>query len=248
MTSALKALAERQLRDYRARQPGTCFADPGHGLGLPQAYALQQAVAALRVAAGDRVIGYKVGCTGPGTVEQFGMEGPIRGQLFDSEVRQTGTTLNADDFARLAIEGEMALRIGDDGEIAAAFPIIELHHFVFRAPLKTLVELVANNGLNGGVVLPDAIWHALPDALSSDATMSVRINGELRGSGALWPLPGGPSASLDWLRGHLADFGMSLLPSQIVLAGTPLGLYAVDPGDHVVVSLDGVPAVDCLIV
>jgi hypothetical protein len=47
---------------------------------------------------------------------------------------------------------EMALRIGDDGQIAVAFPVIELHHSVFRAPRKTLLELVANNGLNAGIV------------------------------------------------------------------------------------------------
>jgi 2-keto-4-pentenoate hydratase len=76
MTSEIRALADRQWRDYRTRQPGTCFADPGFALDLSDAYELQDAVAALRVSAGDRLIGYKVGCTGAVTVEQFGMEGP----------------------------------------------------------------------------------------------------------------------------------------------------------------------------
>jgi hypothetical protein len=47
----------------------------------------------------------------------------------------------------------MAVRIGPDGEIEAAFPVIELHHFVFRGPRKTLPELVANNGINAGAVI-----------------------------------------------------------------------------------------------
>jgi len=58
MMDALAELADRQWRDYRAREPGTCFADTGFALDLPQAYDLQQAVSALRVAAGDRVIGH----------------------------------------------------------------------------------------------------------------------------------------------------------------------------------------------
>ena len=65
MTSEIRALADRQWRDYRARQPGTCFADPGFVLNLSDAYELQDAVAALRVSAGDRVVGYKVGCIKP---------------------------------------------------------------------------------------------------------------------------------------------------------------------------------------
>ncbi|MGH7040927.1 MAG: hypothetical protein ACREFY_02195 [Acetobacteraceae bacterium] len=154
VTGALAGLAARQWGDYRAREPGTCFADPSFALDPRQAYEVQSAVSALRIADGDRVIGYKVGCTGPGTTTQLGMAGPIRGYLYESEIRRNDAVLDAAAFTQLAIEGEMALRIGEDGEIAAAFPVTELHHFVFRAPCKTLVELVANNGLNGGFVLP----------------------------------------------------------------------------------------------
>jgi len=90
MADSPTELAQRQWRDYRARRPGTCFSDPGFMLDLPQAYALQNAVSALRVAAGEHIVGYKIGCTGPGTVAQFGMKGPIRGYLYDSEIHRTG--------------------------------------------------------------------------------------------------------------------------------------------------------------
>jgi 2-keto-4-pentenoate hydratase len=246
-TSALAALAERQWRDYRAREPGTCFADPDFALDLRHAYDLQDAVSALRVAAGDRVVGYKVGCTGPGTVAQFDMAGPIRGYLYDSEVRRSGAALNAADFAQLAIEGEMALCIGDDSEIAAAFPVIELHHLVFRAPRKTLAELVANNGLNAGIVLPEESWLSSRSHLATRGTLSVQINDRRLESSDLWPMLGGATASLDWLRHHLSEFGLALGPGQIVLAGTPLGLYPVVPGDQVTVFFDAVSTARCLI-
>lgn len=245
MPTNLTELAHRQWRDYRARQPGTCFLDPGFVLDLPEAYALQSAVSALRVAAGERIVGYKVGCTGPGTVAQFGMRGPIRAYLYDSELRRTGDGLNGADFANLAVEAEMALLLGDDTRIAAAFPVIELHHFVFRAKQKTLVELVANNGLNAGVVLPDQTWMSCTALLEQPATLSLRINGAVIDSGDLWPLPGGPAASLDWLKGHLAGFGLTLEPGHIILAGTPLGLYPVRSGDDIAVLVDDRPAARC---
>ncbi len=245
MAYELAALAERQWRNYCARRPGTCFADPDFTLELQQAYDLQQAVAALRVAAGDRVIGYKVGCTGPGTITQFGMEGPIWGHLFESEVRLNGDAIDAGAYAHLAIEGEMALRIGEDGDIATVFPVIELHHFVFRAPRKTLTELVANNGLNAGIVLPDDTWLSPGNRLTGNATLSVQVNGRSLGTTGLWPLAGGPTASLAWLRDRLGESGLSLLPGQIVLAGTPLGLYPVVTGDHVAVFIDDLSEVQC---
>jgi len=247
MTSEIHALADRQWRDYRTRQPGTCFADPGFILGLSDAYALQDAVATLRVSAGDRLVGYKVGCTGPGTVQQFGIEGPIRGCLFESEVRQHGCTVPGNEFANLAIEGEMAVRIGAEGTIAAVFPVIELHHFVFRGGRKTLPELVANNGLNGGVVLPGEDWLLSREFTERRGELGVWINDRLIASGALWPMPGGVQASLGWLRAHLAEKDRALLPGQIILTGTPLGLYPVRAGDRVVVRVDGKAGVECVI-
>jgi 2-keto-4-pentenoate hydratase len=248
MTSEIQALAHRQWRDYRARKPGTCFSDPGFSLGLAGAYELQDAVTTLRVAAGDRLIGYKVGCTGPGTVKQFGMAGPVRGRLFAGEVRQCCQTVSSREFANLAIEGEMAIRVGTDGAIAAVFPVIELHHFVFRGAQRTLAELVANNGLNGGFVLPHEAWLSSRVYAERQGVLSVRINGKQTASGELWPMSGGPEASLDWLRSHLAESGLALDPGHIVLAGTPLSLHPVRSGDHIAVRVDERIGAECSVV
>ena len=245
--NTLQELADRQWRDYRARQPGTCFADPDFDLSLAAAYELQDAVAKLRIAAGDRLIGYKVGCTGPGTMQQFGMQGPIRGCLFESEIRRHGDTLNFGDFASLAIEGEMAVRIAPDGTISAAFPVIELHHFVFRGTRRTLPELVANNGLNGGFVLPHRSWLSSQEYIERKDTLSVQINGRLVASGELWPMSGGVASSLQWLRHHLADTRSDLSSGHVVLTGTPLGLYPVRRGDQVAVFVDHEIGAQCSI-
>jgi 2-keto-4-pentenoate hydratase len=58
-------------------------------------------------------------------------------------------------------------------------------------------------------------------------------------------MAGGAAASVDWLRRHLAEFGMALSPDDIVIAGTPLGLYPVAQGDDVTVFLEDVPVVNC---
>lgn len=248
MVRDLAALAERQWQDYQASSPGTFFAEQQQALSLEQAYLVQAAVAKLRADSGDRIIGYKVGCTGPGTIRQFDMAGPIRGFLYGSEVHASGATLDSRRYANLAIEGEIALRIGDDGEPMAAFPVIELHHFVFRGARKTLVELVANNGLNAGVVLPAGEWPTADRLLTAASRLDVHINDRLVGTGGLWPLPGGAGASVAWLRDHLRAHNLALTAGDLVLAGTPLGLYPVAPGDHVRVGLDGQAAAECKII
>lgn len=66
----------------------------------------------MRVKSGGRVIGYKGGYTGPETRPQFGIDGLIRGTLFMNEPFENGASINPDDFCQLAIEGEMAIRVG----------------------------------------------------------------------------------------------------------------------------------------
>jgi 2-keto-4-pentenoate hydratase len=79
--SVLETLAARQWQEYQRRTPGTYFAEARDSLTLDEAYAVQMEVARLRCAAGDAVVGYKVGCIGSGVVEQFGMSGPIHARL-----------------------------------------------------------------------------------------------------------------------------------------------------------------------
>jgi 2-keto-4-pentenoate hydratase len=238
-------LARRQWRDYQWGTPGTMFSDPEISLTLDEAYKIQMEFAGLRCAAGDAVAGYKVGCIGSGVVEQFGMSGPIHARLFRSEIHSSGETLRYQAYANPAIEGEMALRIGVDGGIAAAFPVIELHQFVFRAARKTLAELVANNGINAGAVIPQHLEAASLQNWADARTLSISINGVSVETGALWAMAGGAAEALEWLHGDLRRFCEVLKPGDLVLAGTPLGLHPVQEGDHVVVSIDGKDCVDC---
>jgi 2-keto-4-pentenoate hydratase len=173
------------------------------------------------------------------------MSGPIHARLFRSEIHSSGETLRYRGYANPAIEGEMALRIGVDGQIMAAFPVIELHHFTFRASRKTLAELVANNGINAGAVIPQHLEAAPLEDWANASTLSISINGTIVETGALWAMAGGASEALQWLRSDLDRFGETLKPGDLVLAGTSLGLHPVQAGDHVVVLIDEKVCVDC---
>ena len=243
----IEQLALRQLRDYQSNTPGMCFSEPDFNINVSAAYDLQDAVTRLRVKAGENVIGYKVGCTGPGTKAQFGMNGPIRGTLFGNEAFRNDAVINPNEFCQLAIEGEMAVKVGEDGQIKAAFPIIELHNFIFRAERRTLSELIANNGIHAGIILPEMDWQNSIKYLYKDAQLTLCINGLDVGTTGLWPNDDGPEASVTWLRSNLQSYGIELEAGSIVLAGTALGLYPVKGGDEVTVHLDKTPIVSCTI-
>ena len=154
-SSKLKSLAERQLKDYQRGAPSSFFEENENDLTIEDAYAVQMELSKLRCLDGDNIIGYKVGCIGSGIVQQFGMAGPVYGRIFHKELYDSGKKLIYKNFTNLAIEGEMAIILDKDLNISKAFPVIELHNFIFRAKSKTLTELIANNAINAGVVMSD---------------------------------------------------------------------------------------------
>lgn len=246
----LRAIAERHLQDYDRRQPGRVFSDPSFHLSVEEAYTLQFEVARLRERRGEGVAGYKVGCISRTMQEQLGLDGPVFGHVWESELRTSGAALDTAGFDGLAIEGEFAVRLAADVPSAAwlqenpdafdaGFVVIELHNYVFRAtPSRRAAELIANNAIHAGVVLPVEETSLTDADALLDAPLRVLRNGEVLGEASGRHLEGGPWGSVLRLAEHLETYGRRLRRGDIVLTGSPLSLWRVSPGDHVEVRCD----------
>ena len=245
--SDIAKISCRQLADYDAHRPGRIFGDPSFRLPLDEAYAIQIQTAALRVARGEAIGGYKIGCVSKAVQRQLNVDQPVFGHLFATEFYRSGVALDPAAFEFLAIEGELAVRVAEDIPnaawlladptrlIASVFAVIELHNNVFRAATRTAQELIANNTMYAGVILPP-IEPPLRDAFELVSNpISVFRNGELLGISTGGSIPGGPLASVLSIIRHLGSFGGTLRKGQILLTGSPLPLFPVEPGDHILV-------------
>ncbi len=244
MAVDLQELARRMLADYDARTPCQLFVDP-IDLTSSQAYALQAEVTRLRGARGERVIGYKLGCTSPVIQKQLGIGEPIFARLFDTECQDSGVRLSCARFANLAVEGELAVRLATDlsplspasvldrSVIDSIFPVIELHHYVLRSPKPCVQELIASNGMHAGLVLSERP-HGGP--LVDPESLTVLLNRERVGSSEVPWTMADPIQSLRWLAIRLAECGQRLYRGQVILTGSSLPLYPVGPGSEVVVE------------
>jgi 2-keto-4-pentenoate hydratase len=116
---------------------------------------------------------------------QVGVNRPVFGHLFATEIRRSGATIDSDAFDSLAIEAEFAARIAVDipdaswlrehpeQSIAAFFPVIELHNNAFRGATRTAQELIANNALHAGVVPPRwKVRSAMPKNFAANPSRS----------------------------------------------------------------------------
>jgi 2-keto-4-pentenoate hydratase len=226
---------------------------------VDDAYRLQMAVTRLREQRGERVAGYKVGCISQTLQAQLGIGSPVFGRVFATETQGSGVVLDSGRFDGLAMEGEFAVRIArdipdvdwlqshPDEAISSGFAVIELHNYVFRNAPHNAQELIGNNALHAGVVLPPSEPLLSDPSVLLDSSIQVSRDGATLGTASGRALPEGPFGSVVRLAEHLAKFGQFLQRGQIVLTGSPLPLYPVSAGERIEVSSDRSDTVVCLI-
>ncbi|MGZ0169269.1 MAG: 2-keto-4-pentenoate hydratase [Planctomycetales bacterium] len=241
VSSQMNDWAARQLADYDARTPGALFGE-GLVLDVAQGYELQSAVAELRCARGEQIVGYKVGCTSPKIRSQLGIDHCVTSRLFDTERHSSGAELSRQGFANLAIEGELAVELareptaldfheaGISDCVVRVFPVIELHHLVLRGEHPSAGELIAHNAINGGFVEGRGVSL---DEVSGDVSLAILADDELleecEGAALIQTI----RSSLKWLMETVEERGDRLCAGQIVLTGSIPSLIPISHDCHI---------------
>ena len=95
-------------RFWEARRSGEFFPEDWRDrLDFEQAYRVQLGVAARRVEAGERQVGWKVAQTSAETRRQFGFDEPVFGCLMDEGLRRSGHAYGRDELIRPGCEPEV---------------------------------------------------------------------------------------------------------------------------------------------
>ena len=241
----LEAFATEMLGIFNDHELKRITDVPIDALSIAEAYRVQDLVVARRVAAGERVAGYKVGCTSSAIRAQFGLTNPICGHLLEPHVLKGDVSVDVDTFVDCAVEPEFVLRIATDLEghdledevlrsaIDSVSIGVEIHNYRFFHGAPTWQELIVSNGIHAALVIGESSA-ALGDADLDVEGLGVFVNGTLVESGIGAEIMGGPMRSLRWLVGHLTDRGRVLRAGELVIPGSPVGLVRVVAGDEVV--------------
>jgi 2-keto-4-pentenoate hydratase len=256
-SAKIQRLAPRQLADYDACHPGTVFAE-GLVMDVAQAYELQAAVSQLRRDRGERVIGYKVGCTSKAIRSQLGINHCISGRLYDSEQYLSGAVLPLSRFAELAIEGELAVELskepidedfstgGIPDCVSRVFPVVEMHHHVLRGEHRSVGELIANNAIHSGFVGGIGVSrHDFYNERCIDLEgLSIFANNRLLGECSGTALVQTMNSSLKWLTEAVRTRGDRLGAGQIVLTGSAPSLMPIAEGCQIRVDAQPLGSVE----
>jgi 2-keto-4-pentenoate hydratase len=227
-----EAIAAALVAAWRERSFVDAPSRSAANFSLAEAQAIAERVRALRMAAGAKPVGYKVGFTNAAVRAQFDAAGPMAAPVYDQTLATTAR-LDARGLLGPRIEPEVVVGIGADGDIAWAalgFEIVQSHVAAWNfGYLDTVVDFGLHAALFVGERQPI-------DAGDRErlTTIAVRLtrNGVLVESGSAADVDGGAPGSIRWLRDDLRRVGRELAPGEIVTTGSMTRVPAIFSGER----------------
>jgi 2-keto-4-pentenoate hydratase len=194
----------------------------------------QMAVLAARQAAGDELIGWKIGLNLEPVQRHLGIERPVVGHLTTGASIAPGATHSVAGGARVGVEPEVAIHLGDGAEIASLGPAIEVVDL--DPAIEGLEEILAGNVFHRGLVLGDPVEGAASadlDALEATVTR----NGTVAERARFAETGEDPAEAVRIVAERLALVGEALRPGQVIIAGSLTPIVFVEGGDVIEVGL-----------
>ena len=207
------------------------------GMGMDDAYAVQNAIYRAKLVEGRRVVGWKIGLTSKAMQYALNIDIPDSGILFDDMLFDHESTVPAGRFIQPRIEAEIAFVLKaplggsdvtrDDVIVATdhVAPSIEiLDTRIVRQDAETgavrkVYDTISDNAANAGVVLGPQ-KHAIDNFDLRWVGAITSRNGEVEETGLGAGVLNDPVESVVWLARRMAQYGQSIEPGQIILSGS----------------------------
>lgn len=221
---------------------------------LAEAYQVQRSLLALHIAAGETLVGRKMGLTSRPKMQQMGVHEPIHGFLTSAMQIADGGEIALRGRIHPKIEPEIAFVMGRelkgrptlaeamaavDG-VCAAMEIIDSRYqnFEFQLP-----DVVADNGSSSGFVIGGAL--VKPKNLDlANLGILVEVNGKSQLFGSSASILGHPGRSLAALAALLDEEGLSVPAGAVVLAGAATAAIPLAPAQWIRASFQGLGTVE----
>ncbi len=204
---------------------------------IEDAYAVQSAWVAKKIAGGRVPIGHKIGLTSRAMQRAGNIYEPDYGTLLDDMLLPEGQDIPFDRFIEPRIEVELSFKLGRQltgpnvtifDVLAAAdwvVPTLEVIDARIRrtdsatGKTRKVIDTISDNAANAAIIMGGRPVRADTIDLRWVSTLLYR-NGVIEESGVAAAVLNHPANGVAWLANKLARFGVSLSAGEIVLSGS----------------------------
>ncbi|MFG3491640.1 2-keto-4-pentenoate hydratase [Streptomyces sp. NPDC047972] len=237
-TTALAEALDTAAREGRPLAGGTTGLDD-----TGEAYAVQEALVARRLARGERITGFKLGFTSRAKMRQMGVSDLIHGRLTDRMETADGGRLDVSGLIHPRVEPEVAFLLGDTlrpgadpaAAVAAVAPALEVIDSRYDGFRFSLAEVIADNTSAAGYAV--GTWTSPRDL--GNLGVLLELDGRLAETGSTAAILGNPLRAL----AAAARLAGELPPGTVILAGAATAAVPLPPGTHVRATVAGLGTV-----
>lgn len=219
-------------------------------IGMDDAYAIQSALMAAKLAENRRVIGWKIGLTSKAMQSALNIDIPDSGVLFDDMLFENASTVPKGRFIQPRIEAEIAfvMKAPLAGEAVTREEVIAATDYVapsleildtriLRADPKTgttrnVYDTISDNAANAGIVLGKE-RHAVEAHDLRWTGAIVSRNGEVEETGLGAGVLNDPVEGIVWLARRMGQYGQRIEAGQVILSGSFIRPVECPPGTSV---------------
>ena len=218
-------------------------------IDINDAYQISQVLLALRLKAGETVIGKKIGATSRAVQDMLGVYQPDFGFLTDAMWAREGL-IPTDRLIAPRAEAEIGFRLHTSLQgpgvtaqdvlqatesVVACFEIVDSRIRDWKIKIE---DTIADNASCGVFVLSEE--EISPSGLDLRALkVIVEKNGQFLSEGLGTAVQGAPENAIAWLANTLGEFGIPFNAGEIVLSGSLVPLEPAVAGDHFRMTIDG---------
>ncbi len=249
---AAQYLAQR----YAARESLDIMVQECAPTTMAEAYQVQDAFLALLGQTQGPLGGYKIAYTNDEIRRLRGVSSPCAGGMFASTIQDSPATFHSAEHVSLAIECEVAVRLGADVPasqapysrasiakyiefLATAFEMVDFRGAATGTGQDAAaIAAISTNIANAGAVLgaPVRDWRNIDLAASHGVML---INGTQVGQGLGSDVMGHPLEPLVWLANMLAERGQALKAGMTVITGSIIPPKPIKAGDTATIAIGG---------
>lgn len=236
-SAIIEALAARLEGAERSREQIGHFSAQYPDMTIADAYAVQRAWMARKLAAGRQAIGRKIGLTSRAMQRSSNITEPDYGLLLDDMIFGDGQDIPIERFIEPRIEVELAFVLNRDlaGPNCTIFDVLNATDYVVPAieiidarirrvdpvskATRKVLDTISDNAANAGIVLGGR--PVRPDAVDLRWVSAILYrNGVIEESGVAAAVLNHPANGPAWLANRLAPYGETLRRGEIILGGS----------------------------
>lgn len=248
----IESLGDELFEALRAQRTVTPLTSRHPDITVDDAYRISLRFLARRKAAGESVIGKKIGVTSKPVQDMLGVFQPDFGFLTDAMQFADGASVSLKKAGLIQprAEGEIAFMLKSDLQgpgvtredvlaatewVAPCFEIVDSRIDDWKIKIQ---DTVADNASCGVFVV--GTQHTNPHAIDlAAAAMQIWKNDAPAGSGLGSAVQGHPAEAVAWLANTLGVFGIPFKAGELILSGSLAPLVPAVSGDRFTMHIEG---------